>query len=144
MVLDYVLTEDSGDVDLATADEATLRYHCFPGDIVLRIGETDLGTDYGWVPVLDFAATLQSIAAALEESDHQVFEFTESEATIEFSRENDVVRVKPSYADSAAEVPYAEFRQAADEFLARVLSDLTRTHPELADSDFVAGLPQGV
>jgi hypothetical protein len=138
VLLDYALGQDSSDVDLRTADVTSLRYYCFAGDIIMRIGDVDLSARYGWVPVLDFAVALRSIARTLETEPHAAFEFTESPATIEFDREGDVVSVRASYATETAQVPYAELREAAEAFLARVVDDLTTAHPELADNPFVA------
>ena len=141
---DYTLSQDATDIDLRTAEVSSLRYHCFLGDIVLRIDDVDLSTHWGWVPVLDFAVALHAIAHAIDTGPHGVFKFTESDATIEFDRDGDVVKVQASYAPGIAEVPYAEFVEAADAFLGRVVGDLTSAHPELAENPFVAGLaPKG-
>jgi hypothetical protein len=143
VLLDYTLSGAATDIDLRTAEVTSLRYHCFLGDIVLRIGDVDLGTQWGWVPILDFAVALHAIAHALDTEPHAVFEFTESTATIEFDRDGDVVKVQASYAPAIAEVPYAELVDAADRFRARVVDDLTSAHPELAENPFVAGLAAG-
>jgi hypothetical protein len=142
MFLDYTLSSDREPAitDLATADETALRYYCFPGDIVMRVGDADLSTRFGWVPVLDFAMALRSIAARLAEEPEATFAFTESGATITFARTGDDVRVTASYAGEAGTVTYGELAAAADAFLARVIDDLTQAHPELADNALVAGL----
>lgn len=141
MRLDYVLSdEESTGGDLRTASPAILRYRCFPGDIVWHAGDVDLSTSLGWVPVLDFAVALRSIAEKLASEAHQVFEFTESDEKIEFTRAGDVVRVQTEYAHEPAEVPYEEFARAADAFLTKVVEDLTASHPELAENEFVAEL----
>jgi hypothetical protein len=144
VLADYTLSDDATDIDLRTAEVSSLRYHCFLGDIVLRIDDVDLSTHWGWVPVLDFAVALHAIAHGMDTEPHRVFTFTESDATLEFDRDGDVVNVQASYAPGIAEMPYAEFVEAADAFLRRVVCDLTSTHPELAENPFVAELaPKG-
>jgi hypothetical protein len=140
VLADYKLSDDATDIDLRTAEVSSLRYHCFLGDIVLRIDDVDLSTHWGWVPVLDFAVALHAIAHALDAEPHGAFGFTESDATLEFDRDGDVVKVRASYAPGIGEVPYVEFVDAADRFLGRVVGDLTSAHPALAENPFVAGL----
>jgi hypothetical protein len=82
IVLEHALSPSwnrkAAEVDLRAADETTLRYRCFLGDIVFEVGWIDLSARWGWVPVLDFALAMRSISAALPAVETQVFEFTES------------------------------------------------------------------
>ncbi len=137
---DYKLSDDATDIDLRTAEVSSLRYHCFLGDIVLRIDDVDLSTHWGWVPILDFAVALHAIAHAIDTEPHGVFKFTESDAT---HRVRSPWRRRQGAGElraGIAEVPYAEFVEAADAFLGRVVGDLTSAHPELAENPFVAAL----
>jgi hypothetical protein len=148
IVLDYELSSawnrKTGEVDLRAADEMTLRYDCFLGDVVLVVGDLDLSACWGWVPVLDFALGLRSIAGALAADDEQVFEFTESDATIEFRRKGGAVEISSSYVDGAAEVAHVDLSLLAEQFLARVVEDLGRAHSELGDNAFFAELERGL
>lgn len=148
IVLDYELSpawnRKTGEVDLRGADEMTLRYDCFLGDVVLVVGELDLSARWGWVPVLDFALGLRSVAGDLAAAGEQVFEFTESDATIEFRRKGAAVEISSSYVDGAAEVAHVDFSLQAEQFLARVVEELGRAHPELADNAFFAELVRGL
>lgn len=126
---------------LDTADEMTLRYDCFLGDVTLKIGGLDASAAWGWVPLLDFALALKTISDRLAASGHdQVFEFTESDASIKFQKENDNVVIDPSYVAGSAEVPLAELISASTDFLASLLQDLIDRHSQLASNEFVATL----
>jgi hypothetical protein len=142
-ILDYVLSTaaaDIGDADLRTADEVVLRYDCFPGDIVLRAGDGDFTTHFGWVPVLDFALALRAIARKLVDEPRQVFTFTESDATLTFTRDEDLVTIRASYAPAIGRVTYARLSDAADALLSRMVADLTGLYPELTENKVFAEL----
>lgn len=124
--------------DLAAADEMTLRYDLFLGDVVFRVDGSDFSMRGGWVPVLDFALSLQAIVEALATQPKELFEFTESEAAIHFTRMGDQVRLEASYAQPSAEVRYVELRGAVERFLARVLDELIAAHPDLARNPVIA------
>jgi hypothetical protein len=42
-------------VDMRTADEGTLRYDLFLGDIIFFANGVDFSTNWAWVPILDAA-----------------------------------------------------------------------------------------
>lgn len=144
--LDYSLSPSwnakSSATALPNADESVLRYDLFLGDIIFVIGEIDLSARWGWVPVLDFALGLSAVIDAVgRHADHKhVFEFTESEATIGFRREGDAVEIRASYAFGAARVTYEDLHTSVRGFVARVLDDVVRQHPELRRNGFIAGL----
>ena len=146
IVLDYSLSESwnrrVSEFDLPSADEATLRYRRFLGDIVFKVGDAAFSADWGWVPVLDFAVSLRAITATLveERGEQQRFEFTESDAEIVFERDGPLVRIEASYVPARAEVSHVDLSLAAERFLARVVQDLERCHPSLAKNGFVTSL----
>lgn len=127
-------------VALADADESTLRYDCFLGDVTFTVFGVDLSAKWGWVPILDFALSLDSIVDVLAEGDgaDAVFEFTESDAVISFRRVGDTVEIEASYVPGLAKVGYAHLRGAAERFLLRVLEDLVSQHPGLGSNPFLA------
>ncbi len=134
----------AGAVDLRVADEMTLRYDCFLGDVVFEVDGADLGARWGWVPVLDFALSLRAIAGGLVVDARETFEFTESDAAIEFERQAENVTLEASYAPARAVVSHVELSLQAERFLARVVNDLTRSYPELSDNKFIAGVSRGL
>jgi hypothetical protein len=141
--LDYALSpawNASSDVDLASAEEWELRYDCFLGDVIFMVYEMDLSARWGWVPVLDFALALDAIvdALAVGHEVEELFEFTESDASILFRRAGDLVEVDASYVPDVATVSYADLRGEVKQFLLRVLEGLIGLHGELATNPFIA------
>jgi len=120
MKLDFSLKEDSDSSirDWRSVNEALLRYDCFLGDIVFVVGGADLSTNWGWVPMLDFAISMRFVVDDLEESESAMFDFTDSDHTIEFAMvSRTLLQVRSSYASSVGTVPLGEFKIAASRFL---------------------------
>jgi hypothetical protein len=134
MRLDFRVSEDWGEelADLGTAEETDLRYYVAPGDVVLCTDQTDLSADWGWIPLIDFALALREITEALSEAEgSETFEFTESEATLQFDRVGDEIVIASSYAPGELRTPLAVFRNQVDEFARRLNNELLQKHPEL-------------
>ncbi|WP_449407406.1 hypothetical protein [Microbacterium maritypicum] len=119
---------------LAVADAMQLCYDCFPGDLLLSADGVDFGVDWGWVPVLDFALAMNDIADTLQTSRRAVFEFTETDGGIAFTRRGDRVKIEPTYVDVSVEVMVDEVRGAAHDMLREVRQEIEAAHPELLDS----------
>jgi len=134
MRMDFRLSEDWDEdfADMGTVEETDLRYYVAPGDVVLGTEQTDLSADWGWIPLVDFALALREIADALSEAEGtETFEFTESEATLQFDRVGDKVVITSSYAPGEISVPFSEFRKQVDDFAQRLDRELLQKHPEL-------------
>jgi hypothetical protein len=134
MRLDFRISEDLDEelADLTTAEETDLRYYVAPGDVVLCTDQTDLSANWGWIPLIDFALALREIADALSEVEgSETFEFTESEATLQFDRIGDEVVITSSYAPGELRAPFSAFRNQVDEFARRLNSELLQKHSEL-------------
>ena len=82
--------------------EQALRYDYFVGDIGFTASGTDFSTTWGWVPVLDFAVSLNALVTALEPHSELDFEFTESDHTISFRRGDKEVLVSTSYVSGSS------------------------------------------
>lgn len=120
------------DPDWAALTDSDLHYDCFIGDVAFRVDAADFSTPgWGWVPVLDFAIAVQGIVANLEPRAEEDFEFTESEAVINFRRVGDQVEISASYVDDTAVVPHDELLAAADAFLDELALRLLDAHPDL-------------
>lgn len=118
-------------LDLASADEAQLRYYAFPGDQILRIDGADFSAIWGWVPLLDFAAVLvDAVAQAAAGKDEEIL-FTENEARIVLRADGEAVAVSCSYADAVATIGRAELARAAEAYAARLLDELSAQFPAL-------------
>ena len=86
-----------------------------------------------WIPIIDFAASLQHVSAELSQdaSVETEFEFTESEATIHFKRLDDSISISASYAPSTAQISLTEFTNAVARFSAKVADELPQRYPSL-------------
>src|SRR5437879_4736572 len=75
-------------VDWASADATELRYYVFLGDQIFLVNDADFSARWGWIPILDFAASLVLVAKALELGEtHLQFDFTDSDELIYFDRQ---------------------------------------------------------
>lgn len=146
VILDYeILGEwdrESSQRDLRAADNMTLRYDLFLGDFVFKVGDADLSTHWGWVPVLDFAIALRLIARRLAAGSDAIetFEFTESDAEIVFRRTGQVVEIEADYAEAKGQTSVSELSKQAERFCSRVVRELTDRYPQLAENAIVADL----
>ena len=119
-------------MDLSTVAEADLRYYVAPGDIILRADQTDLSAIWGWIPLIDFALALREIAEALAVAEgNETFEFTESEATLNFECQGQEVVISGSYAPGEVIVPFTVFREQVRDLVRRLDAELLAKHPEL-------------
>ena len=134
MRMDFRLSEDWDEdfADLANVEETDLRYYVALGDVMLGRGQIDLSANWGWIPLIDFALALLEIADALSAAEgSETFEFTESEATLQFDRVGEEVTITSSYAPGEIRVPLPEFKYQVDDFARRLDKALLDKHPEL-------------
>jgi hypothetical protein len=117
--------------DWKTVSEEALRYDHFLGDIIIQSEGADFTTTWGWVPVLDFAAGVTDLLHNLQPGCEEVFEFTESEATLTFRREENLVETTASYANGLAIVDYAEMQAVAQSVLSDLAQRLIDRYPDL-------------
>ena len=137
MTLDYWLdprwNRENESVDLASADETSLCYRVLLGDVIFKVNEADFSARWGWVPIVHFAACLRYIVHELDEK-HSVeakFEFTESDATIWFKREESEVNISTNYATGEARIALDELKTSVDCFAQRVNRELCEKYPAL-------------
>jgi hypothetical protein len=144
ITLDFKLSAEwqPYDIDLRTTDALELRYDAFPGDVVFTVDEHDFSAQWGWVPVLDFALALRTVAERIEKSEHELFEFTESGATIDFRRRGALITIGASYSQDIATVTHIEWAAATTDFLAQVVTRLAQDHPAVGQNEYFAELRQ--
>jgi hypothetical protein len=126
--------EETVDLEsLDSMDEGDLRYSTVLGDIVLEFGNGNANTDWGWIPLLDWAEALRLIRDELSSSTstEATFEFTESDATIRFKRANDNVNVEASYAEAVGECSFDAFSREVDRFRHAVFQAAKDRYPSL-------------
>jgi hypothetical protein len=142
MHFDYRLSEDwdENSTDLAAADETDLRYYAATGDIILRQDQTNLSARWGWIPLIDFALAMREIAEALAVAEgSETFEFTESEATLQFERRGEEVAISGSYAPGEIKIPFTTFDERARDFALRLDAELLAKRPELGQNPVYQG-----
>lgn len=133
--IDYKLSSSwamkPSEISLADADEMTLRYNAFLGDVVFKVGSIDFSTHWGWVPILDFAICILSVVEDLSTSREQSsIEFTESEAELTFQRIHDLVLITSNYNSHQVSTGYKQLEDASIAFSIKVFSDFLRLNPE--------------
>jgi hypothetical protein len=75
---------------------------------------------------------LRKIAETLAASDgSETFEFTESDATLQFERRGAEMAISGSYADGEITLPFAAFADQTAEFARRLDAELLAKRPEL-------------
>ena len=140
MHLDYRLNEDR-ETDWSSVTEEDLRYRVALGNLVFHVGDKDFSADWGWLPLVDLAASFAEIVRKLEGgSPSETFEFTESDAWVRFQRKGDKVSVSTSYGEGVAEIALHSASAAVKSFLDRLRSELDRKHPQAAHNPAVRRL----
>jgi hypothetical protein len=127
----------------SSADETTLRFKAFLGDQIFIANGVDFSARWGWVPLMDFAACLVRIINRLETGEPElVFEFTESDAQLQFNRQGNNVLITSNYCNGKAAVELGELRAAAILHADRVLNEAINSHPALkANSSLMSWYP---
>ena len=136
ILLEYTVSKPSSaeaGIDLASADEATLRYNAFPGDVMFGVGDADLSARWGWIPLLDFAAAISNVVDCLEDgSGEETLDFTESDDVIRFARTSDEdIVISATYTSDIGKTTLGELRLAVRTFAKELYADLTDQHPNL-------------
>jgi hypothetical protein len=145
--IDYKLSLDwsikSGEINLAEADEVTLRYGVFLGDLVFKVDDADFSTHWGWVPILDFAICLLGVLEDLSTGKEQSsIEFTESEAELVFKRVPGLILITSNYTSHQASAGYKELEDASVAFSIMVFSDFQRSNPETSQNAAIKRLQE--
>jgi hypothetical protein len=142
--LDYTIhlenLTEPGKEPVENASDMDLRYYYFPGNITLRQGKVDLSAKWGWIPIFDFALALKDICKSLQTTGEEVFEFTESDATLSFRYDQGKVLIAASYANGEITVNYAEFEDQVGKFYSRLVNDMLLRSPGLERNVFFTSL----
>ena len=143
--LDYRLTDDFSSTRrrLKNADEMDLRYDYFTGDIILENENCSFSTEWGWVTLLDFAASMKAIALDMGSNNIDEFEFTESDDKLIFKLSEHEIHISSSYKEGEIIVDLAQFKQACSALIERLSSELLRLYPELNENISFARIIQG-
>jgi hypothetical protein len=140
MHLDYRLKEDR-ETDWSSVTEEDLRYRVALGNLIFHVGNKDFSAAWGWIPLVDLAASFAEIVRRLEGgSASETFEFTESEAWVRFERKGEKILVSTSYGEGDGEVALRAISEAVKSFRERLRLDLVRKHSQAADNTAVRKL----
>jgi hypothetical protein len=140
MHLDYRLNED-GETDWSSVTEEDLRYRVALGNLIFHVGDKDFSANWGWIPLVDLAASFAEIVRKLESgSPSETFEFTESDAWVRFERIGEKALVSTSYGEGVAEIALHSASAAVKSFRERLRSELDRRHPQAAHNPAVRKL----
>ena len=140
MHLDYQLSEDR-ETNWSSVTEEDLRYRVALGNLIFHVGNKDFSADWGWIPLVDLAASFAEIVRKLEGgSASETFEFTESDAWVRFERKGEKVLVSTSYGEGVGEIALHSASAAVKSFREHLRSDLVTRHPQAAHNAAVRKL----
>ena len=138
IVLDYVLCPRflKGWSSLgAEATAVDFGFGIMAGSVIFRIDRVSFDSDWELVPMVDHAGGLYDTVKNLDASGCRTLQFAEVEHALEFVCDEDmVVRLFPSWSRATVSVPHSELLIATRDFYRRVLNDLAKGWPSLAES----------
>ena len=131
----YKFADDQIKID-KNVDEMTLRYELFPGSLTLEKEDKRIEMDWEWIPLLDFALCLGNICDRLgkQTKGEDIFEFTESDATITFRREDNVCTIDASFSDVSFAMDFVEFQNSVKIFSEKIITDILANNKKLKNN----------
>lgn len=109
---------DNDTEELLYPDEKSLRYNHYRGNLILQNGKDSIFIDWNRTPLIDFSLSILQICnVLLEKRDAgEEFEFTETNEKIAFEKNNDKVKIIPSFSIVTLEIDFEEFRKAIKKY----------------------------
>lgn len=133
----FSTTDNTADqVDLTEADEMSFSYDLFLGSLTMECNGRKITIVWDWIPLLDFAQSLRSIALELSQEGDGTGEyiFAESDENLYFELREQNVEVSTSYSDETMSIPFSDFREGAMAFYKKIVLELLDKYPELQDN----------
>ena len=123
-------------LDTTRIDDVSLRYNLFLGSLVLKEENNSISMNWNWIPLIDFASCVFVIYNNLivKNNAKEKFEFTESEAEIIFSRNENIIKITTSFSNDVLEISLADFQYAVTKFYKNVVFDILEINPTLRDN----------
>jgi hypothetical protein len=90
------------DRDLSQVSRPDLIQGAFMGDAIVRFGDVDFSTHFGWVTLIDWCLRLTVSVQSLASVDSTRFSFSESDDFMSFERIRDGLRIECSYSSEVA------------------------------------------
>jgi hypothetical protein len=128
-----IIDEFAGEINNISDEE--ISYSFLLGNLSLISSDTKIEMDWEWIPLLDFAYCLKTIAnnITINEKSKECFEFTENAETIEFSKEANQLKVSASFSPVVILTTVKDFEIATTEFHSSI-SNYIREYIVLKDS----------
>jgi hypothetical protein len=132
--IEYQFTDNQSGIK--NIDDLALRYELFLGSLTFEKGDKKIAMNWKWIPLVDFVICMQYVCSQLNdlETGDNVFEFTESDATITFHKEGNQLKINPSFSDVSLTMNFTEFHAAVMIFSKNVIVDIFATNKELQDN----------
>jgi len=121
-------------IDLALATESDLLYKVLLGDFRFLDETADFSSKWGWVPIVNFAASLKQVADAIghHHRSDELLSFTESDAFLQFVLRDNKVHVSASYAGGEISSTLDEFSSVVDSYVSDTHRRLIRDYSALS------------
>lgn len=115
--IDYNIGAESFS-DIEEITDIDISYRFLQGNVVFHADNVIINMAWDWIPLLDFSFRLSEIAKTLtnKEKSHECFEFTESAETLKFYKNDDELKVIPSFSPAVIEIKFEEFNIEVEKF----------------------------
>lgn len=131
--------------DVATAARGDLLWSGFPGDLVIATADGEIGTDFCWVPMLEFALSIVGVVDQLTMPGSTAeYAFTESDDELTFQRSRELIRISATFTDTVLTTTIPELSDAVRRFAVHLADDLIARFPRFADNPLAAELQNAV
>lgn len=115
--IDYkIITEQLKELEYISDEE--IRYNFLLGNVSLISSDAEIEMEWEWIPLLDFAYCLHMIVSNLKANDtaKEYFEFTENAETLEFSRQEEQLKIVASFSSTVVEAIFIDFEKTVYDF----------------------------
>lgn len=118
--------------DLSDSSLTYLLYSAFMGDLEIVSADISIKTGFGWVPLLNLVLELPRAVRDAATTGVGVYEFTESDSRLTFTRELEGFAIRGSYSPGEIRVSGEELQQAISKFTEASLAYVVSSNPELS------------
>ncbi len=112
-----IITERLEEIEHISDEE--IQYRFLLGNVSLLSFDNAIKMEWEWIPLLDFAYCMQQIVNSQKANRaiaKEYFEFTENAETLEFSRQNEQLKIAASFSSAIIKTTLASFEKAVYDF----------------------------
>ena len=115
------------------ADEKSVQYNLFPGNLLFEKDHESFVMDCNDMPVIDFAFRMLQISNFLfqKKQTKKEFEFAQTNEKITFEKNDDKVKIIPSFSARTLEMSFEDFKKGIVQFHKNVILDALRKNQSL-------------